>query len=157
MWQKLKALGGADAPPSLDEPLRLLVADDDPHDQLLLSMAAEDWSGSVHIDFANDGIEALEKLRELFATGEMPDVLVLDLRMPRLDGHGVLERIRSDSMLSLVDIVVFSSSKLAGDIERSKAAGALRYEMKPGTYSELVEFIDRLSTLNNTDESLAKR
>lgn len=157
MWQKLKTLGGSEAPLPTDEPLRLLVADDDPHDQLLLSMAAEDWSGPVHIDFANDGIEALEKLRELFAAGEMPDVLVLDLRMPRLDGHGVLERIRSDSMLSLVDIVVFSSSKLTGDMERSKAAGALRYEMKPGTYSELVEFIDRLASLRNSGETVAQR
>lgn len=157
MWQKLKSLGGTESPLSTDEPLRLLVADDDPHDQLLLSMAAEDWRGHVHIDFANDGIEALEKLRELFAAGQMPDVLVLDLRMPRLDGHGVLERIRSDSMLSLVDIVVFSSSRLSGDMERSKAAGALRYEMKPGTYSELVGFIDRLSMLSNAGDTLAER
>ena len=156
MWQKLKALGAPE--PVLEdlEPLRLLVAEDDPHDQLLLSMAAEDWPGPVVIEFANDGLEALEMLRSSFAMGEMPDVLVLDLRMPKLDGHGVLERVRSDSMLSLVDIVVFSSSKLNGDMERSKAAGALRYEMKPGTYTELVDFIDRLSHIRDAAPSVQR-
>lgn len=153
MWHKLKALGGPEPVPENLEPLRLLVAEDDPHDQLLLSMAAEDWPGPVVIEFAGDGLEALEMLRASFAAGEMPDVLVLDLRMPRLDGHGVLERVRSDSMLSLVDIVVFSSSKLNGDVERSKAAGALRYEMKPGTYTELVDFIDRLSGIRHAEPS----
>lgn len=156
MWQKLKALGGPEPLPDDHEPLRLLVAEDDPHDQLLLSMAAEDWHGPVTIEFANDGIEALEKLRASFAAGEMPDVLVLDLRMPKLDGHGVLERVRSDSMLSLVDIVVFSSSKLTGDVERSKAAGALRYEMKPGTYTELIDFIERLSGIRNAEEAVQR-
>lgn len=153
MWHKLKALGGPDPLARELEPLRLLVAEDDPHDQLLLSMAAEDWRGPVSIEFANDGVEALEKLRSSFAAGEMPHVLVLDLRMPRLDGHGVLERVRSDSMLSSVDIVVFSSSKLNSDMERSKAAGALRYEMKPGTYTELIDFIDRLASIRQTEHS----
>lgn len=154
MWEKIKAMGSSVPPPTDQEPLRLLVAEDDPHDQLLLSMAAEDWRGPVQIEFASDGIEVLEKLRQSFATGEMPDVLVLDLRMPRLDGHGVLERVRSDSMLSLVDIVVFSSSKLSGDMERSKAAGALRYEMKPGTYTELIDFIERLAAIRDDEHAV---
>lgn len=127
-------------------PLSILVAEDDPHDQMLFMMAAEDCDldGAVTIEFVDSGAELLDELRLRHRNGAVPDLVVLDMRMPGIDGHQVLDLIGSDATLPAVDIGVFSSSYRQQDIDRSLAKGASWHEVKPSKFEELVVFVRRI-------------
>lgn len=124
--------------------INLLVAEDDPHDQMLLLMAAGDCDAGVEvtIDFADDGAELLAELRRRAVTSSLPDLVVLDMRMPTVDGHEVLDALREDPTLPEVAVGVFSSSYRQQDIDRSLAKGAAWHEVKPSRYEELVAFVE---------------
>lgn len=126
--------------------MTILVADDDPHDQMLFLMAVNDceFDSEVTIEFVDGGAELLDELRIRNRTGAVPDLVVLDMRMPGVDGHQVLDFIGSDPTLPPVDIGVFSSSYRQQDIDRSLAKGAAWHEAKPSKYEELVDFIRRI-------------
>jgi len=128
--------------------MTILVAEDDPHDQMLLVMAAEDCGVDVDItiDFANDGAELLAELKRRAAASAVPELVVLDMRMPMLDGHDVLDALRDDATLPDVRVGVFSSSYRQQDIDRSLQKGAAWHEVKPSRYEELVEFVERIAT-----------
>ncbi len=137
----------ADAAASQDDvgeaPVTFLVADDDAHDQMLFAMAAEDCEISPEVTFVDDGLMLLEHLRRQASLGRLPDLVVLDLRMPRLSGHDVLTEIAADPELDGIASVVFSTSRRTKDIDDSVALGARSHEVKPSSYDELVAFIDR--------------
>ncbi|NNE74581.1 MAG: response regulator [Acidimicrobiales bacterium] len=117
---------------------RLLVADDDPHDRLLFGMAADESGHDLDVHFVDDGLEALEYLR----TEGAVDVVILDLRMPRCDGHEVLAAMAADPELQDIAAIVFSNSRRDQDIETSVESGALWHAVKPSTYEDLVEFVN---------------
>jgi len=94
---------------------------------------------------ATDGQEALDKAAETQA-----DLVILDLHMPRLDGFGVLERLRSDSRYRDIPIVALTASAMAGDSERAIASGFTAYISKPVRMAELRREISRL--LEDTTE-----
>lgn len=125
--------------------LRVLVAEDDHHDQMLFVMAADDAKVDISIEFASDGREVIELLRSSVAAGSLPDLAVLDLWMPKLDGHEVLEIMVAEPEIRPSTVGVFSSSYRQQDIDRSLELGAAWHEVKPSKYQDLVEFIRRAS------------
>jgi CheY-like chemotaxis protein len=121
----------------------ILSVDDDDNDAFLLQSAFRSTGFTARVHFAMDGEEALDHLK---GTDSMqpPDLVLLDLKMPRLDGFDVLQWIRSQEDLRTVPVAVFTSSEHCEDIRKAYADGANLYVVKPSTYEELVGFLRNL-------------
>jgi len=110
--------------------MRLLLVEDNP-DDLALSLRAFRLAGVVNpISIARDGIDALD---QLFQSGvhDLPALVVLDLKLPRLDGIGVLKAIRADPRTCLVPVLMLTSSVLDDDMRACYSGGANSYLVKP--------------------------
>ena len=124
----------------------VLVADDDPDDQLLIKDAFSEVRPSVQVDFVSDGVELLEYLRrqgrfaDLIDT-PLPRLVLLDLNMPVKDGREALFEIKSDPAFWRTPIVIFSTSTAAIDIRRAYQLGANSFITKPSSFERLVEIV----------------
>lgn len=123
---------------------RVLVAEDDPHDQMLFIMAAEDARAAIRFEFMPNGEEFVAELRRMAADETLPTMAVLDMRMPRMNGHEVLDIIASEPWLRPAEIGVFSTSHRQQDIDVSLSKGAAWHEIKPSKFEDLVAFIRRI-------------
>jgi len=115
----------------------VLVADDKATSRELVRTVLEK-SGYAIVE-ASDGIEALRNAREL-----KPDLIILDLHMPRLDGFGVIVEIRRDAALAATPVMALTASAMQGDRERALSAGFTAYIAKPIQLSFLRSEVERL-------------
>jgi len=115
----------------------ILIADDRPSSRELLRTVLERAGYSV-IEAA-DGEEALER-----AQAAHPDLILLDLQMPKLDGYGVLERLRKDERFRALPVLALTASAMSGDREKILAAGFTDYLSKPAGPDLLREAVARL-------------
>ena len=115
----------------------ILVADDKATSRELARTVLED-SGYVVIE-AGDGLETLRNARE-----SKPDLILLDLHMPELDGFGVVREIRLDSELAATPVVALTASAMQGDRERAMSAGFTGYISKPISLRALRSEVERL-------------
>jgi PAS domain S-box-containing protein len=113
-----------------DHGKRVLVADDNPAGRELVRESLADHVGSI-IE-ASDGREALEKIRET-----RPDLVLLDIQMPEMDGYAVVREIRSDPALRDLRVVALTAFAMQGDRDRALAAGFDEYLTKPVTVAKL--------------------
>ncbi|MEO8692304.1 MAG: response regulator [Acidimicrobiales bacterium] len=125
-------------------PLDVIVADDEASDNLLLTMAARDAEVDMTFTFAKDGEELLRVLNERVASGNTPDVVVLDIRMPRCSGLEVMEVISVSEVLRRIPVVMYTASRRAADMELALKLGVTKFEIKPSSYPELVAFVNAL-------------
>lgn len=121
-------------------PKVILLVEDNPDDELLTIRGLQK-SNLVHeIVVARDGVEALDYL---FGTGGKtqitPSLVLLDLKLPKMDGKEVLRRIRSDDVTKLLRVVVLTSSTEERDIEESYNLGANSYICKPVEFEKFVD------------------
>jgi CheY-like chemotaxis protein len=116
---------------------RVLIADDKETSRELIRMVLE--SLGYEVREANDGLEAVRYAREL-----PPDLIILDLQMPVLDGFGALAELRGDQTLAATPIMALTASAMQGDRERALAAGFDSYVSKPIPLAKLREEITRL-------------
>ncbi len=134
-----------DTPLGTAGPLRILVADDDAEDRLLLREAFEESGLPASLDFAVDGQDLLERLE---CTGpeapRHPDVILLDLNMPRMDGREALQRLKSTPDLQTIPVIILTTSDAEEDIIRSYDLGVNSYVRKPATFTGLVDFAGAL-------------
>jgi CheY-like chemotaxis protein len=128
-------------------PLDVIVADDEPADNLLFTLAANDSDTDMQITFAADGVELLRILTERMLDRRAPDLVVLDLRMPKCTGLEAMEAIAASDLLRDVPVVMFTTSRREADIRRATELGVLRFVTKPSSYSELVAFMAELSDI----------
>lgn len=133
-----------------EKKLKILVADDDPDDRLLIKEAIEE-AGSVNwIEFVNDGVELMEYLHRRGAyadrNDDLPDIILLDLNMPRKDGREVLAEIRADPNLRHTPVAILTTSKAEDDVRNTYDTGASAYIVKPATFTQLVETMKGLVT-----------
>lgn len=119
----------------------LLIVEDNPNDLELARMALELSDVQCEVQVARDGQEALDLLRQ---AGSLPDLVLLDLNMPRVSGHEVLQTVKQDTLLRQVPVVVFTTSSEPSDQAACAAAGADDYVVKPGGFEELVETLNAL-------------
>lgn len=110
----------------------VLIGEDDPADRDLIRRALA--RGPVDFELVSDGAEVIdyiESTQEFEAGLQKPDLLIIDLNMPRLSGKQVLEHLRTYQQHCRVPVVIFSSSNRASDIEECYAAGCVSYIVKP--------------------------
>jgi two-component system response regulator len=111
----------------------ILLVDDNPADIDLISGALANSARSSRIHAVNDGEEAIAFLRRVgkYSDAVRPDLLMLDLNLPRKDGRAVLADVKSDPLLRQIPVVIFSTSRSRRDIARSYELGANCYVCKP--------------------------
>lgn len=125
--------------------LSLLVVEDNEDDALLFESALHEVAPDVACKVIPDGEEALAYLRHLRAA-ERPDLVILDLNLPRKDGFAVLAELKVDRELQPIPVVVFTTSNRSIDVLRAYAAGACSYLVKPARFEELRTLTERLTS-----------
>jgi CheY-like chemotaxis protein len=127
---------------------RILLVEDDPRDVELTLTALEDHKLANEVTVAHDGQEALEYLyrRGQFSTrpNDNPAVILLDLKLPKVDGLEVLKQIKSDEQLKTIPVVVLTSSHEEQDMMRSYKLGVNAYVVKPVDFHEFVNAVKEL-------------
>jgi len=134
--------------PAMNDSGHILVAEDDPTDAFFLQRAFKRAGIPVSLHFVADGQEVISYLvgtgpfddRSAFP---LPQLLLLDLHMPRLDGFHVLQWIRDQPAFRQLPIVIFSASEEPKDVSRARDLGANWYLVKPHSMDELMELVGR--------------
>jgi CheY-like chemotaxis protein len=117
---------------------KVLIIDDDDDDREIFGYALANINPEIHYIEAMDGEEGLRLLREGRC---IPDYIFLDLNMPRVNGMMVLEKISSDRRLKEIPVIIYTTSKLQHDKEKSFELGAVHFITKPTKVSEIEEAI----------------
>ncbi|TDB71478.1 response regulator [Micromonospora sp. KC723] len=145
--------------PGAANPVRILVVDDDPGDVLMIEEALEDSEIEKVIDVVNDGQEAMEFLRRegRHTEARRPDVILLDLNMPRMDGRQVLGEVKGDEDLRTIPIVVLTTSNADNDIVGSYTLQANAYVTKPIDLDDFNDVVRRIDEFFGRVVVLPKR
>jgi two-component system, response regulator len=127
----------------------ILLADDDPDDRLLVWEAVREGGVPGELHAVNDGEELLDYLhrRGKFASTRahpLPDLILLDLNMPRKDGRATLAEIKQDPDLRWIPVVAFTTSSACDDVRRAYDLGVCSYITKPQSFDGLVELMRTL-------------
>ncbi|MCC2669600.1 MAG: Two-component system response regulator [Armatimonadetes bacterium] len=125
------------------EPINILLVEDNPGDVRLTIEALREGKVHNHLSIARDGVEALAYLRRQGAFGDAPrpDVILLDLNLPKKDGREVLAEIKADEHLRRIPVVVLTTSKAEEDILRSYALHANCYVTKPVDLEQFITVV----------------
>ena len=136
----------AETPPT---PVEILLVDDNPGDVALTKVALRDARIMNHVHVASDGAEALAFLRRQgdFEDAPRPDLILLDLRMPKVDGHQVLAEMKADPELRRIPVIVMSSSSAEKDLVRAYDAQISAYLVKPSNFDEYFNAIRAVKEL----------
>lgn len=120
-------------------PLELLIIEDNPGDVRLLEEAFAELRANVHIKVAKDGAEAIELLSaRRNEESWRPDLILLDLNLPKISGHDVLSQIKTDPHTRWIPVIVLTSSKAESDVRRAYESHANAYLRKPSTLDGLM-------------------
>src|SRR5262249_39733490 len=122
-------------------PISVLLVEDDPGDVVLIEEAFEHNKVRNTLTIVGDGVEAMEHLRSDQAR---PDLVLLDLNLPRKDGREVLAEIKSDPALRSIPVVVLTTSKAEEDILRSYDLHANAYVTKPVDFNRFIEVVRQI-------------
>ena len=125
----------------------VLLVDDNPADIDLTIEVLGRSKVHFHVSAVTDGVEAICFLRHQgkYAEGPDPDLIVLDLNLPRKDGRGVLAEVKGDPDLAKIPVVIFTTSQAASDITRSYELGANCYLRKPGNLADFVTIVQSMA------------
>lgn len=134
-----------------EKPITLLVADDDPDDRMLTREALAENQFSSGLRFVEDGEELLDYLYQRGrysspADAPRPDLILLDLNMPKMDGREALREIKADAALRRIPVVVLTTSQADEDIYRVYDLGVNSFIIKPVSFDALVKIVCALAT-----------
>lgn len=118
--------------------ITILIADDEPEVVRLMRIMLE-WDGRYRILTAANGEEALARARE-----DAPDLILLDVRMPRKSGFDVLSELQADPALSSVPVIMLSVEATRPDVRSALRQGAVAYLPKPFELQEMIQLIERV-------------
>lgn len=142
--------------------IEILLVEDNPRDADLTMRALKKHHLVNHLVWVKDGAEALELIfgpaqDPSAGLAQVPRLVLLDLKMPRVDGHEVLKRLKQDPRARNIPVVVLTSSREEADVERSYSGGANSYIVKPVDFGAFSEAIRQLGLywllLNQPPES----
>jgi len=124
-----------------NEPFRILLADDDEADRLLFKEAFEELKINTNVLSVNNGEQLMEYLNRKGIV--LPEILFLDLNMPRKNGFECLKEIRINKKFDEISIAIYSTSAAERDIEATFIAGANVYISKPNDFNELKQVLEK--------------
>jgi CheY-like chemotaxis protein len=119
----------------------IILADDDVDDLELFQSAAKECNENIKIVTAEDGL----KLIELLEKEEPPDVVIMDLNMPGMNGYDCVKVIRGNKKYNTIPIMIFSTSSAKEDIEHCLEIGADFYVVKPRSFKALTDIVSDLN------------
>jgi chemotaxis family two-component system response regulator Rcp1 len=124
-------------------PIEVLLVEDSPGDVRLTQEAFRDANRSIHLQVASDGVEAMAFLRREGAHVHAlrPDLILLDLNLPKMDGREVLARIKADDSLKTIPTVILTTSDAEADIVKSYQLQANCYLTKPVQFDEFASLV----------------
>ncbi|MEM7517875.1 MAG: response regulator [Planctomycetota bacterium] len=123
----------------------LLVDDSDDDLEFLRLAIGESTESELSLSDASDGFDALSRMRDMCTCGERPDLAIVDLKMPRLDGRGFLRAVREDETFSTMPVLILSTSIADSDVAGCYADGCNAFLQKPLEYRELVDLMRDVS------------
>lgn len=128
-------------------PTEVLLVDDNPGDVRLTQEAFREMGGVMTLHVASDGVEALSFLRREgpYANSPRPDLILLDLDMPRMNGAETLAQIRADADLRLIPVVILTTSDAEADIAKSYDLNANLYLTKPVGLDAIVILLNSIN------------
>lgn len=128
--------------------VEILLVEDDPGDVLMTREAFDDYKVRNNLHVVSDGVEAMAFLRQEreYADRPRPDLILLDLNLPKMDGREVLEAIKSDADLATIPVVVLTTSEAEDDVLGSYSRHANAYVTKP------VDFVSFMRVVRQIDE-----
>ncbi|MFB6178140.1 MAG: response regulator [Halorientalis sp.] len=132
--------------PEQTAPIEILLAEDNPGDVRLTEKAFEQGNVLNNLNVVTDGVEAMTYLRQEgeFADAPRPDLVLLDLNMPRKDGKEVLQDIKDDPDLKRIPVVILTSSEAEEDIVKSYDLHANAYLTKPVDFDGFLGVVSRI-------------
>ena len=132
--------------PERVEVIDVLLVEDDPGDVLLIEEAFADNKVRNRLHSVSDGVDALAFLRREgdYAQAPHPDLILLDLNLPRKDGREVLAEVKGDAALRSIPVVVLTTSKAEEDILRSYDLHANAYVTKPVDFNRFIEVVRQI-------------
>ncbi len=124
-------------------PIEILLVEDSPSDTELTLEALRDFKVRNHVSVVEDGVQAMQFLRRQgpFAQAPRPDMIMLDLNLPRKDGREVLQDIKNDDLLKTIPIVVMTTSRAEQDVLRAYQLNANCYINKPVDFNQFLEVV----------------
>jgi CheY-like chemotaxis protein len=130
----------------MSQPIRIVVADDDEDDRLMIEDAFKESMVSNPVDFVEDGVQLLDYLLrrgkyEHLANQPYPGIILLDLNMPRMDGRTVLRELKSSRELQRIPVVILTTSKAEQDIVQTYGLGVSSFITKPVTFESLMDVV----------------
>ena len=125
--------------PDDSQPISVLLVEDDPGDVVLIEEAFEHNKVRNSLKIVGDGVEAMAYLKD--EANSRPDLVLLDLNLPRKDGREVLEEVKADTDLRTIPIVVLTTSEAEEDILRSYDLHANAYVTKPVDFERFIEVV----------------
>ncbi|AEB47394.1 MULTISPECIES: response regulator [Micromonospora] len=134
------------APADGNSPIEVLLVEDDPGDVLMTREAFEEHKLRNRLNVVSDGAEALAYLRRegQYADAVLPDLILLDLNLPRRDGREVLEEIKNDEQFRRIPVVVLTTSQADEDILRSYQLHANAYVTKPVDFERFISVVRQI-------------
>jgi CheY-like chemotaxis protein len=129
-------------------PIEVLLVEDDPGDVYMTREALDDHRVPSRLSVVSDGVEALAYLRREgeYADATRPDIVLLDLNLPRRDGREVLAEIKSDEQLLHIPVVVLTTSQADEDVLRSYRLHANAYVTKPVDVDRFIAVVRHIDT-----------
>jgi CheY-like chemotaxis protein len=126
--------------------VEVLLVEDDPGDVLMTKEAFQDYKVKNQLHVVNDGTEAMAFLRREgdHASAPRPDLVLLDLNLPKMDGREVLQAIKSDPELASIPVVVLTTSEAEEDVLRSYTLHANAYVTKPVDFERFIEVVRQI-------------
>ncbi|MCC5623476.1 response regulator [Nostoc sp. CHAB 5715] len=127
-------------------PIEVLLVEDNPGDAQLTRIALEDSKISIHLNVVEDGVEAMAFLRkqEKYVKAAHPDIVLLDLNLPRKDGREVLAEIKGDENLRRIPVVILTTSQAEEDILKAYNLCANCYITKPVDFDQFVKIVQSI-------------
>jgi two-component system, chemotaxis family, response regulator Rcp1 len=140
-------------------PIEILLVEDSPGDVRLTQEAFRDANKSVHLHVASDGVEAMSLLRHEGNDGRTlrPDLILLDLNLPKMDGREVLAQIKGDESLKMIPIVILTTSDSEADIVKSYQLQANCYLTKPVQFDAFEILVKSINDFWLTQVKLPQR
>src|SRR4051794_6724986 len=132
--------------------LDVLLVEDDPGDVVIAREAMAAGQLSTQLEVVSDGVEAMEYLRKKgsYSKARRPDLILLDLNLPRMSGHEVLAEIKADPKLRRIPVVVLSTSTADEDIVRSYDLHASVYVSKPVDFDAFTDVVKQIDEFFGT-------